>query len=1157
MRYELEKYFSNPCESSGLLIAEAPTGYGKTYETIQAIYQYIAKGGSAQILFVTNLLKNLPVDELRNLYEKNGRAPLFEKEVLVLSSAASSVEKAILTEKIPSEFQTDAYLELLSACQKKKRYQEQFGEAGKEITKDLGNQIREKLEPRFRHELEVHLQKTFPGGAGPRRDAIRNKEKYKWMAKFYPSIFWTEYKVLLLSVKKLMARNISVVEPSFECLSERMLKNKIVCIDEFDASRSVILDSLIDRALDLRADYLQLFLQVYRGAITHQISRELETVRKSYEADRTLTWERLLKEAQDIYQEGALYYSMKTVDTAIDKGRNFLFHDTSYHTVLDGNRTHIRAVCNQTEAQVQIHFEEKDEYYAHQDEPRIILQNLLRRIHVFLQRFQRYVYGWAESYAKLVNAGRQQAEDLYTIAAATESIFRQFDLTSEQTRLMSEKLTDSKGGRSLQDVMAPDLSFYETGFRLFEFIDDDHHRAQTYFQYLQMRNTPENVLLYLCCQAKVVGLSATAAVSTVLGNYDLKYIKEQLKEHYHELSDETKASIQRGLETLWRPYKEGQIQVKLQVIDRGKDHLVLSERLGDIFSRETLAQKYIHRFTALGAEEYVQKRYCNILEAMKAFWTHSDIRAFLCLNQVLPVPEKRAMDENLLRDALKDLQCVYAPQTVGEMVILRSGDQFEESKDRLLQELQGGAKRFVLSSYQTLGAGQNLQYPIQDLSNLVTLNAEYDEIDPRFQKKDFDALYLGDVTHSVVNLNEDGPLSAQGLMKFCFQVECLYENDEISYRTLNRLLKDGIGRFSGRRPLNAFAQSILRQSNSVHGQITRDVIQAVGRMGRTFLKNPSVYLFTTEKTLYDLDLACLNGRILSPEMEALLKARTDLGNRETCIDYTHNEAERKATRGNAYILRMLNVDWTEETMALWKGLRQTVLQYPRAGLDVLNENPIIQTYYIPLAQDRHCYFYAQKGDFSEVILSFDQDKMQFTASLPEGLSPSTVSEEDARLAQILLYPGLKEHFIHHGWATEFGTDPYIMSPVLFQNIYKGALGEVAGKFILEKELGLTLQEIGDPKKFESFDFGADGDLFFDFKHWKWNMQVEERPMREKVLKKMDAVGGKRAFVVNLFSNGVSRPSCSNDGRLIEVPGILLPTGQVDQSALNYIRRFLL
>ena len=185
------------------------------------------------------------------------------------------------------------------------------------------------------------------------------------------------------------------------------------------------------------------------------------------------------------------------------------------------------------------------------------------------------------------------------------------------------------------------------------------------------------------------------------------------------------------------------------------------------------------------------------------------------------------------------------------------------------------------------------------------------------------------------------------------------------------------------------------------------------------------------------------------------------------------------------------------------------------------------------------------------------DKMQFAASLPEGLFPSTVSEEEARLAQILSYPGLKEHFINRGWATEFGTGPYIMSPVLFQNIYKGALGEVAGKFILEKELGLILQEIEDPEKFESFDFVTDGDVFFDFKHWKWNMQVEESPMRAKVLKKLDAVGGKKAFIVNLFSDGVSRPSCSNDGRLIEVPGILLPTGQLDQPALDYIRRFLL
>ena len=126
-------------------------------------------------------------------------------------------------------------------------------------------------------------------------------------------------------------------------------------------------------------------------------------------------------QAVKIYQDGALYYSMKTVDTGANKGRNFLFHDTSYRTVLNDNRTHIRAVCNEGAAQVQIHFETTEEYNAHKQQPRIVLQTLLRRIHVFLQRFQRYVYGWASCNAKAINTCLPQTNDLYTTAAAIDS----------------------------------------------------------------------------------------------------------------------------------------------------------------------------------------------------------------------------------------------------------------------------------------------------------------------------------------------------------------------------------------------------------------------------------------------------------------------------------------------------------------------------------------------------------------------------------------------------------------------------------------------------------------------------------------------------------------------------------------------------------------
>lgn len=1157
MRRELTQYFSNPHESNGLLLAQAPTGYGKTYETVQAIFQYVQSGGPSQVLFITNLLKNLPAEDLRKIYEKNGIGDRFDKEVLVLASTATAVEQAIVSENIPAEFQTSAYQELLSACKSKQRLMQQSGESSPSLTQLLSEQIRTELEPQFRHALETHLRKAFPGGPNQRREAIRRQKKYQWIAKFYPAVFWSDYKILLLSVKKLMARNVTLVEPSFDCLSDRMLKNRLVCIDEFDASRTDILDSLIDQALNLRADYLQLFLQVYQSITTHQCSRELEAARKTYEANRTLTWDSLLQQAEKIYQDGALYYSMKTVDTGANKGRNFLFHDTSYYTVLHDNRTHIRAVCNESAAQVQIHFENSKEYHAHKQEARIVLQTLLRRIHVFLQRFQRYVYGWASYDAKAINARLPQTDDLYTTAAAVDTIFHDYSLTACQPALMTGYLAQSEKQHAKQELVAPNLSFYETGFRLFEFIDDDHHRAKTYLQYLQMQNTPERILLYLCRRAKVVGLSATAALPTVLGNYDLRYIKEQLGDRYHELSTETQAHMRTQLQELWTPYRDGRIQLHLEVVDRSDAHLPLLDRLTEIFSSAERARQYARRFTSLGLKDCIQARYCNLFAAMQAFWTHADMQAFLCLNQVLPKPGKAAFDENLLQDAFDDLRVVYAPNAQGKMTVLRSGPQFEAAKESLLRDLQHGAKHFVLSSYQTLGAGQNLQYHIQDRQGFVLLQTDFDKTDSRFFKKDFDALYLGDITHTLVNLHEDDPLDEKSLLRSCFQAECLYENDEISYQTLVDTLKTALRRFSGTPIAYNSKQNNLRQSDSFYGQITRDVLQAVGRMGRTFVKSPNIYLFVTEKTLRNLSPACLRDCILSPEMEALRTAREEFGHAAAPCDHLHNEAERKATKGKEYILRMLSTEWTEDSMQLWRALRQTVLQHPRADRNTWEQSPIIRAYYIPLSDEQHCYYYAQKGDFSQVTLSHGQSKTEFAVSLPEGQFACTVSAEDARLALLLSYPGMCAHFIEQGYATSFTGGPYILSPVLFQNIYKGALGEVAGWFILQRELGLCLQEIEDPSRFELFDFTAQNHLYFDFKHWKANMQMDEGSMRSKILQKLDQIGGKRAFIINLFSDGSSEPTCTNDQRLIEVPGLLLPNGQVDPTALAYIERFLL
>lgn len=56
-----------------------------------------------------------------------------------------------------------------------------------------------------------------------------------------------------------------------------------------------------------------------------------------------------------------------------------------------------------------------------------------------------------------------------------------------------------------------------------------------------------------------------------------------------------------------------------------------------------------------------------------------------------------------------------------------------------------------------------------------------------------------------------------------------------------------------------------------------------------------------------------------------------------------------------------------------------------------------------------------------------------------------------------------------------------MSPVLFHNIYKGALGEVCGEFILSRERGMKLKPINDPDRFEFFDFELNDGIYVDFK----------------------------------------------------------------------------
>ena len=121
-----------------------------------------------------------------------------------------------------------------------------------------------------------------------------------------------------------------------------------------------------------------------------------------------------------------------------------------------------------------------------------------------------------------------------------------------------------------------------------------------------------------------------------------------------------------------------------------------------------------------------------------------------------------------------------------------------------------------------------------------------------------------------------------------------------------------------------------------------------------------------------------------------------------------------------------------------------------------------------------------------------------------------VSSQNVKLTEVLkqfINNRLKDLFDKNGYAKEFVANDYIMSPPLYQNIYKGALGEVIGKEIFNY-FGILLEEL-DNDEYEMFDFKVkDSPIYVDFKYWKESARFNAKDYYEKVktkVEKCDAV----------------------------------------------------
>ncbi len=90
-----------------------------------------------------------------------------------------------------------------------------------------------------------------------------------------------------------------------------------------------------------------------------------------------------------------------------------------------------------------------------------------------------------------------------------------------------------------------------------------------------------------------------------------------------------------------------------------------------------------------------------------------------------------------------------------------------------------------------------------------------------------------------------------------------------------------------------------------------------------------------------------------------------------------------------------------------------------------------------------------------------------------------------------------------------------MSPATYNRIYKGRIGEAAGRAILES-LGIRPTRMED-EYYEKFDDRLSADTFIDYKNWKTcpSKEDQEKELKDAFGKLAEIPGAKRAFVANI------------------------------------------
>ncbi len=1078
--------------TNGLSIIDAATGYGKSYQARKYICDNCMKHKFIFLVPQKKLFLELKKNDLEIMKQLLNEEPI----IIDLVPAFDTFREYFLKiddDKIFYQISNVSSLRrVVTSIQKANAddiefYREFFNKEEQMFRKELKDLLKDQKE--FKRDYKKDGINSYN-----KKDILSFFKKYDWIVKLYPSVLAPFANLIQMTIHKSYYPIDTLWYGQHEISNkfDNMFKNYIVFIDEFDSTKEALLSLIISNITNQdRVNLFKTITYIY-NSLSNICSNNI--LPKKFFGDKQEQFEnRIFQFYNDLKGNYNKYHLESTLKYSYeDKKEQFLFRDKQVIDVYDSK--------NNGKLTIQFDENENCNIVKLEKEDNNLFEEISDFISQKIDEFMILLADISKNFFEYKQKTRKKGDEVYSLYDSVCTIINEFNIGMSNEEYYS-KIVYKYLTYTLKLANDDVGEFLDTGFKYFFLEDNSSHDLSTNVYYYHYNELPEHFIIGMAQNNIVIGISATATLNTYVKNYDMHYLSKKLGEHFIQINQDELNELKQdfiNFETRNHKVNTKEINDQQDLTLENFDYFftMLDNSLGNHkFDKD----KAFDTAQITGDKEYRLTTYYNLI---KAFITFIDekIHGMICFLNFK------------INDAL-ELKYDYFKQQLEEIAKLKNykckiytfdSTNFDSQYDQIKEELKND-NVFIISTYKTLALGKNLQY-------------EFDG-----NEKDLDGVYLDKITYimpSVEKYNEDS------LAEYLYALEYLKAEGIIKERKkFVQYISEGFKKYIKGSKYLSIDKDAITAKDSI---ISKLVIQAIGRICRTENKSNNEHIIMHHKIKAALirKKKMLEDRMINYELQEILKSLPDEDNSVT-LNQKYIVENYKNNKNANYKITYLSYNWWTDLKRIeWINLREFVLKYPTT--DSIDDNNKI--YYSQFDEEIASYVYQEKRLSDNKLELFNISE----SAIADKYS-NKVNLKSSRFKEMLKSKYVYDYCVKNGYATEFKKNKYILNPATFQRIYKGAIGEIAAKAILEA-YGIIVKEIVDNKHFEKFDY-YNGQVFYDMKNWSEVFYKDKSDMINKIAKKAEKVGANRVFIINVLKNNYQdiHENIIQDGIIYEIP----------------------